>query len=76
MGIAESLFAWEREDDAAKARAEGRPVCIVCGWGSDDPELEVCCDCFDAFTMKAMLRGEYGADEQAEMRASVKLGQG
>jgi hypothetical protein len=50
---------------------EGTHACRHCGWGCDDPELDVCCDCFDAITMKQMLRGEWGKAEQEEARASM-----
>ena len=72
--INDTLLAIERADDAAKARAEGRPVCIECGWSCDDLGLEICCDCHDAAEMRAMLRGDYGAEEQADARQSRMIG--
>lgn len=60
-----------RLDDVAKAEAEGRPICIKCRWSCDDPELDLCCDCADELFMKAMLRGEYGAQDRREARASA-----
>lgn len=70
-GIVGALMEWERQTDAAKAVAEGRPICTGCGWSCDDPEFDLCCDCFDEITMKQMLRGEWGKAEQAEARAAV-----
>ena len=71
MGI-KALFAalreYERRESAAQAVADGYPVCVECGWGSDDPELDICCDCSDAECMKQMLRGDYGEAEQREAK--------
>ena len=61
-----TLMQMDREDDAAKGLAGGFPVCVGCGWSCDDAELDLCCDCFDAATMKQILRGDYGPVEQYE----------
>jgi hypothetical protein len=67
--LTESLMEWERLD--AIKKAEGYPVC-KCGWPSDDPELNICCDCADEIFMRQMLRGDFGKAEQQEARASCK----
>lgn len=54
----------------AIAKEPDMPVCVGCGWPSDDPELDLCCDCADAIFMKQILRGDFGAAEQQEARAS------
>ena len=64
----------DRLADVEKAKAEGRPICPGCGWSCDDPELELCCDCFDKITMKQMLHGDFGKAEQVEAKASVAAG--
>lgn len=69
----DSVLDWDRQKDVAKAVAEGRPIC-VCGWSCDDPELELCCDCFDAIILQGMLRGDYGKAERAEAKESVRMG--
>jgi NMD protein affecting ribosome stability and mRNA decay len=33
-----------RDKDVAEC---GGLKCVRCGWGRDEPELELCCDCFD-----------------------------
>ena len=65
-----NLMERDRLDDVAQGKAEGRPVCIGCGWSCDDAEIDLCCDCADAAFMKQMLRGEFGAAEQREARAA------
>lgn len=72
-GLVGALMEMERLEDVAKF---GGLACIGCGWGCDDPELELCCDCADAEFMRAARRGDYGKDEQREARASVAIGQG
>jgi hypothetical protein len=67
-----NLMEMDRQDDAAKALATGFPVCIECGWGCDDAELDLCCDCADTEFMTQMLRGDHGRTEQREARESIR----
>lgn len=69
-GIAGALLEMERRADVAQGRREGRPRCLGCSWSSDDPELDLCCDCTNDEFMRQMLRGDYGAIEQREARES------
>jgi len=68
-GLVGSLMELERLAEIEKA--EGYPVCIECGWPSDDHELDLCCDCFDAITLKQLVRGDFGKIEQQEAIASI-----
>jgi hypothetical protein len=69
-GIVGSLLEMERLADVAKGAAEGYPQCTECGWSSDDPELDICCDCVNEIFFKQMLRGDFGKAEQREARQS------
>jgi hypothetical protein len=51
-GLAGALFAMEKADEVKKAKAEGRPLCIECGWPCDDPELDICEDCYGEQVLK------------------------
>ena len=70
-GIVGSLLEMERLADVAKGAADGYPQCTECGWSSDDPDLDICCDCVNEIFLKQMLRGDFGKAKQHKARQSL-----
>lgn len=68
-GLVGALLESERLKDVAECGRE----CEVCGWGCDDLEFEICCDCFSELDFRRAVHGEYGKQEQTEARETLRL---